>query len=211
VGLTAAIWHDAGYIRRDAESKSSGAHFRAEHERRGMSFVSRHGEAIGLTEQEIADCRSMIRGTMMAEDVNAMPFRSRTQELLVRMLSVADLLAQLSSATYLERLLFLYDEDRDSKIPQYRDLLDCYHKAIAFDDRARARLRRHLEQTDAYLAKHFSARWDTPANLYRISMDNQMQFLTVVIARDGFEPRRHLRRWGSLQALQRLMSENHSP
>ena len=208
VGLTAAILHDAGYIRRSSESQSTGARHRSEHEIRGMDFVSKHGETIGLTPSETAECRTMIQGTMMSEDVNAMSFESENQELLTRMLSVSDLLAQLSSATYLERLVFLYEEDRAAKTPNYQDPLDCFRKAILFDARARARLQNHFEQYEVYLANHCNARWNTPMNLYRISMDRQIQFLVEAIERPEFDPRCHLRRWGSVNALRRLLSEN---
>lgn len=208
VGLTAAILHDAGYIRTSAESTEKGACFRAAHERRSMAFVLRHGEAIDLTPSEIAECQTMIQGTMMTEDVNAMSFQSETHDLLARMLSVSDLLAQLSSATYLERLVFLYEEDRDSGAPGYQDLLDCCRKAISFDEHARARLENNLEQADAYLANHFKARWHTPGNLYRVSMDRQLKYLTEVVEQYGFDPRCHLRRWGSVKALRGLLAEN---
>jgi len=208
VGLTAAILHDSGYIRTSLESKDNGAHYRTEHEMRSMDFVSQHGRAIGLTEQEIAQCRTMIQGTMMTEDVNSLSFESETHELLVRMLSVSDLLAQLSSATYLERLTFLYEEDYESTAPHYRDPLDCCRKAILFDDQARGRLQNTLEQSDVYLANHFNARWNTPVNLYRIAMDRQIQFLAEAIEQPGFDARCHLRRWGSVNALQRIWSEN---
>jgi hypothetical protein len=206
VGLTAAILHDAGYIRKVGETAGTGARYRTTHEERGMAFVSDHGAAIGLKAREIDLCRSMIRGTMMTTDVNAMSFHTRTHELLVRMLSISDLLAQLSSATYLERLMHLYDEDHDTQEPHYRNLPDCYHKALSFDARARDRLRNHLDQSDTYLANHFAARWRRPVNLYRIAMDRQIRFLADVLTSDSFNPRCHLRRWGSLQALQQRMS-----
>ena len=207
MGLTAAIFHDAGYIRTTRESSETGAMYRADHERRSMEFVDRHGAALGLAEQEIEDTRTMIQGTMMAEDINDLSFRSETHELLARMLSAADLLAQLSSATYLERLSCLHAEDRDSGAPHYKNLPDCYHRAIAFDAQARLRLQHHLGQSDAFLAKHFTARWQVPVNLYRMAMDGQIQFLTQAIARNGFEPRRGVRRWGSLRAEQMRMSQ----
>ena len=208
VGLTAAIFHDAGYIRALGDAGDNGAAYRHVHELRSMDFVAHQGGALGLEAEDIEDCRCMIRGTIMAEDVNAMSFRSRTQELLVRMLSAADLLAQLSSATYLEGLTSLHAEDRASPNPHYEDILDCYHKAIAFDDLARIRLQRHLEQAGTFLTRHFSARWNTATDLYRVSMDRQISFLARIVPRKGFDPRRHLRRWGSLHDMQKRMADS---
>lgn len=205
VGLTAAILHDAGYIPKAGESAVNGAVFHSEHEVRSMAFVSQHAEVIGLRRQEVEDCHAMIQGTRLAQDVNAMAFRSDPQELMVRMLSAADLLAQLSSANYLERLRFLYDEDRAARRNRYAELLECYRQALCFDERANARILRHLDQMDAYLIRHFTARWNMPANLYRLAMDRQIEFLEKAIAVKNFDPHSHLRRWGSLSRLQRIL------
>jgi hypothetical protein len=135
-----------------------------------------------------------------------MSFRSDTHELLTRMLSVSDLLAQLSSATYLERLDFLCEEDRDSQAPRYSDLLDCCRKAIEFDKHARLRLANSLEGWDRYLVNHFQACWQTPTNFYKVAMDRQIQFLSAKVGQNGFDPHCHLRRWGSVKALQQAMA-----
>jgi len=207
-GLTAAILHDTGYIPKSKEASGHGARFHAEHEVRSMDFLAEHAQTVGLETQGVADCRAMIQGTMMAQNVNAMAFRSEPQELLVRMLSVADLLAQLSSATYLERLAFLYEEDQETGSSRYRGLRDCYQQAIGFDKCARTRIKAHFPQTEAFLILHFTGRWNTAADLYRISMDRQIRYLSAAVAGDRFDPRRQLRRWGSLRDLQRRMNGN---
>lgn len=203
IGLVAAIMHDTGYIRKADEPAGQGAWYRSEHEARSMRFVSRHGEALGMDAEALADGRLMIQGTKMAQEVDRLTYRSPSQELRVRMLSVADLLAQLSGATYLERLAYLFEEDQSADKPSYRDILDCYRKAIRFDDLARRRIATHLPQTENFLSSHFAARWNTPANLYRISMDRQINFLIKACASRSFNPLSDLRRWGSLDAEQR--------
>lgn len=205
VGLVAAILHDAGYICKAKEPIGSGARYRSEHEARSMAFISEYGGTLGLDAAAVADCHQMIQGTMMAQNVNTLFFQSESQALLVRLLSAADLLAQLSSATYLERLAHLYDEDQAANESHYSTILDCYRRAIHFDDIARYRIQTHLPQMDTYLVKHFSARWNTPANLYRIAMDRQISFLIKSSAHSTFNPHRDLRRWGSLSAEQRHM------
>ena len=204
VGLTAAILHDAGYIRSDKEKECPGARLRAQHEQRGMAFLTRHGRRFGLTADEIIDGRSMIQSTTMAEDIDAIQFRTAATALLGRMLAAADLLAQLSSSTYLEKLVDLYAEDQDDHHPRYADLLDCYHKAIAFDDFARDRLQAILPSSDALLTSYFSTRWKTPRNLYTVAIDRQQQRLAELLRHGDFDPHRHLRRWGSLARIRRI-------
>ena len=211
IGLTAAIMHDTGYIGEASEEAICGARFRSEHETRSMAFVERHGKRLGLTAKEVDDCCFMIRGTVMAEDVGAFPYRSGRQELLVRMLSVADLLAQLSSATYLERLTFLWEEDRDSLAPHYENLTNCYRKAILFDEVAWIRMQAALQPAGVYLSKHFNDRWNTPTDLYTVAMDRQIAFLAGIMTKNEFDPRRRIRRWRSLEMLRHQMAHEALP
>jgi hypothetical protein len=208
IGLVAAIVHDAGYIGGENDAHTRGAQFRSGHEIRSMAFLERHGASLGLTNQEVDDGCLIIRGTMMAEDVNTFAFRSGSQELLVRMLSVADLLAQLSSATYLERLMFLWEEDRDSLAPHYENLTDCYRKAILFDETAQARIQAALPGSNVYLSNHFGDRWNTSTNLYTVAMERQIAFLAGRMTENAFDPRHQLRRWNSVKVLQQRMAED---
>lgn len=204
LGLTAAILHDAGYIRRDSEQACRGARFRAQHEQRGMAFLTRHGARFGLTADEIIDARSMIQSTRMAENIDAIPFRTAASALLGRMLAAADLLAQLSSSTYLEKLVDLYEEDQRANNPSYKDRLDCFRKAIAFDAFASDRLHAILPSADSYLTSYFEARWKVSQNLYALAIERQIQRLDALLQQTEFKPRRHLRRWGSLAAMRRI-------
>ena len=204
LGLTAAILHDTGYIRTADEQESKGAGFRGEHERRGTDFLRRNGKRLSLTTEEISECCAMIQCTILTGDIIAIPFQSESTARLGRMLATADLLAQLSSSTYLEKLSDLYAEDQDDSRPHYADLEDCFRKAIAFDKIARERLQSILPEADDYLKAHFDARWKHPANLYTLAIEKQNNHLAEVVGQNGFDPRHHLRRWGSLDQLRQI-------
>lgn len=53
-----------------------------------------------MTAEEISACRSVIKSTILEEDVAAIDIRSASPARPGRMLATADLLAQLSSSTY---------------------------------------------------------------------------------------------------------------
>lgn len=204
LGLTAAILHDSGYIRTVKESDCQGARFRAVHEQRSKTFLTRHGGQLGLSADDITACRSMIQCTVMTEDISAITFKSESVALLGRMLAVADLLSQLSSSIYLEKILDLYEEDQGASHPRYTDIKDCFRKAIAFDPIARQRFRVILPAADSYLKAYFETRWKYTQNLYALATERQKQRLATLLRRTDFEPRRHLRRWGSLEATRRV-------
>ncbi len=204
VGLTAATLHDVGYLRSDAEQQYRGACFRSNHEQRSMTFVARHGGQLGLSAQESDDCRDMIQSTIMAEDVASIAFRSETTALLGRMLACADLLAQLSGSLYLEKLGDLFEEDQDADRPHFVDLQDCMRRAIAFDGTAGARVQKTLPAGPSFLKAHFKARWADDRDLYAAAIARQKECLAELLRRDDFDPRRHLRRWGSMAALRRV-------
>lgn len=204
LGLTAAILHDAGYIRHEMEKVGQGACFRMGHERRSMAFLERHADLLSLSTEEIEDCAAMIQSTIIAEDIENAPFRTASVALLGRMLAVADLLSQLASATYLEKLVDLYEEDQGDAQPHFADLKDCFRKAITFDGFARERLRAVLPAADAYLEAHFKMRWKHPENLYAVASRRQKNRLAELLEQSSFEPRHHLRRWGSLADMRRI-------
>jgi hypothetical protein len=204
VGLTAAMLHDVGYLRNDEEQECRGAYFRSTHEQRSMAFLGRHGRQLGLSAREIDDGRDMIQSTIMAEDVAAITFRSETATLLGRMLACADLLAQLSSSLYLEKLIDLFQEDQDADRPHYADLQDCMRRAITFDAAAGQRVQQSLPAGPSFLKAHFKARWGDTRDLYAVAITRQKERLAELLRRDNFEPRRHLQRWGSLATLRRV-------
>lgn len=203
-GLTAAILHDTGYLRTDKEKECPGARFRAMHEQRSMAFMTRHGGQLGLSADDIVDCRSMIQCTIMTEEIAAIKFRTASAALLGRMLAAADLMSQISSSTYLENLVDLFDEDQSADHPRCADIRDCLFKAIGFDAFAREHLQAILPASDSYLKAHFQARWKNPHNLYTLAIERQKQRLAALLQQSDFEPQRHLRRWGSLEATCRV-------
>ena len=76
-GLAGAILHDAGYIQDADDREGTGAKHKANHERRSMEFLSRHGTSFGLSADEIAAGRSIILCTDMQKDIASISFASR--------------------------------------------------------------------------------------------------------------------------------------
>jgi len=124
LGLIAVLFHDAGYIQELYDSQGTGAKHTPVHVRRSMAFLKRHGPGCGLTANEADACCAMILCTDLDVDLATIQFPYADVALLGKVLAAADLLAQMADRTYLEKLVFLYEEFREGQVSGYRNELD---------------------------------------------------------------------------------------
>lgn len=210
LGLMAAILHDAGYLQKDSDRDGTGAKYTAIHEKRSMDFLARHGEKFGLTADEIAAGRSIILCTDIDNDISKISFPSAQIELLGRLLASADLLAQVSDQTYLEKLLFLYYEYKEAGDGNFRSEFDMLEKAVAFYAFSEQRLQSLLHEPDRYMQSHFAARWNISKNLYQDAIRRHQQYLQKVLSIKDSDPRNHLRRNGIVEKVRRKYRNHES-
>ena len=206
--LTAAILHDAGYIQEQSDIRGTGAKYKANHEQRGMDFLSRHGFEFGLSGEEIAAGRSIILCTDIDTDISTISFSSAWIELLGKMLGTADLMAQLAERRYLEKLLYLYHECEEAGIGDYENEADMLHKAIDFYEFFYERLKKPLAGADRFMRLHFASRWGIDQNLYREIIDRQKNYLLKILKLPHTDPRDCLRRDGIVKKIRETYPEN---
>ena len=202
-GLAAAILHDVGYIQAADDREGTGAKHKALHEQRSMDFLSRHGQAFGLSAEQIAAGRSIISCTDMQKDIGTISFASRQIKFLGKLLASADLLAQLSDQIYLEKLLFLFHECREAGIGNYKRESDIIEKALPFYDVFEDRLKLLKLKADRYLTSHFDSRSKIDENLYRVAIKRHKKYLTGILSSKDADPRHHLRRGGIVATVRR--------
>ena len=202
-GLAAAILHDAGYIQETDDREGTGAKHKANHERRSMEFLSRHGPSFGLSADEISAGRSIILCTDLQKDITSIAFASREIELTGKLLAAADLLAQLSDQLYLEKLLFLYRECREAGAGSYSTESDIIIKALPFYDVFEDRLKSLVIKTDRYLKLHFASRSQGDENLYRVAIKKHKHYLASILSSKDADPRKHLKRSGIVETVRR--------
>jgi hypothetical protein len=200
-GLTAAILHDAGYIQEADDREGTGAKHKANHERRSMELLSRHGQAFGLSADEIAAGRSIILCTDMQKDIASISFASRQIKFIGKLLAAADLLAQLSDQLYLEKLLYLYHECREAGAGNYSTESDMIIKALPFYDVFEDRLKLLAIKTDRYLKLHFASKSQGDENLYRVAIEKHKHYLAGILSSKDADPRKHLKRGGIVETV----------
>ena len=206
--LIAAILHDVGYIQEDADTRGTGAKYKADHEQRSMDFLSRHGSMFGLSAEEIAAGRMIIQCTDMDSDITAIAFPSPQIELLGKLLGTADLMAQLAEQTYLEKLLYLYYECEEAGVGDYENEVDILRKAVNFYDVFEERLSKTLGGVDRFMQLHFASRWGIHQDLYHEAISKQKDYLLKILSIPDSDPRDYLKHSGIVEKVHQIHHKN---
>jgi hypothetical protein len=178
MALTAAGFHDAGYIQEVDDRHGTGAKFKIGHEQRSIGLVSRIAGGLGLMPDEAVSVGCLIRCTDMSTSIADVPFPNDRIELLGRMLAAADFLAQLADPVYLEKLLLLYEEDQASGERRFRSQVYTFWKALEFYELFKRHLARTLAPHERFLSLHFKTHWNINDNLYREAIARHHAYLS---------------------------------
>ena len=180
--ILAALFHDSGYLKSGAESGGTGAQFTVEHVSRSVAFVEHSLAAID------GELRRWIIDAILATDHRMPPSEWRCataeSELAARIAATADIVGQMASREYLERLLFLYYEFREAGIGGYKDLHELLEQTMSFYQTTRRRLFDHLGGTVDYLARHFEAVGGECRNHYLELVDRNIGYLESILQED---------------------------
>lgn len=199
LALTAALFHDAGYLRESWDGEGSGARYTREHVQRGIDLFRKLAPQLGYGAAASDFVELLIRATDLAVTIESLPFLRPQQAELGQLLDSADLLSQMADRTYLEKLLILYQEFRDAGIDLYRSENDLLKKTGEFYGRIEQRLAPIAARCDRYLRRHFADRWQLDLNPYFESMQRQREYLQQILHADQQNPKAFLRREGILE------------
>lgn len=208
LGLVAALFHDAGYIQEEWDTEGTGGKYTATHVRRSMDFLSHIGPELGLSEGDITACRAMILYTDLAIDIATIDFPSAEAKLMGQLLGIADIWAQMSDRTYLEKLLYLFHEFEEAQVGDYKGEVELLHRTLGFYDYILQRLEVTLTMADRFLRAHFVSRWEVYENLYNKAIENQKAYLQQILTSPDSDPRNHLRRSGIVAMVRKQYGPN---
>ena len=202
LAVVSALFHDAGLIQAEDDTNGTGAKYTIGHELRSIAFVQRYLAPLGFSRSEIEFCANTISATMLALDFTEIPFKSESNRQMGRMLGSADLLAQMADRMYLEKLILLYMEFREARLPEYRSEYDLLVKTGGFyNELVKKRLTNTLGGVNSFLRDHFRERWGVDRNLYTEYIIKNIEYLTFVLDQYGTDYREKLRRGKILQNL----------
>lgn len=200
LGLITALMHDIGYIQQEDDDAGTGAKYTYIHVSRGVDFMKEHLPERGMTPEEILVCRHMIRYTDPEADLEKAGNETDDQQIVGSMLGVADLLGQMASRIYLEKLLFLYCEFEEAVISEFEDERDLLRKTLSYYESTRERILHELNGVDCFARPHFRDRWDIDHDLYAEAIERNLVYLQRILDDPEQNYLKYLRRRGLADA-----------
>ncbi len=193
--LACALFHDVGLIRRIDEHEGNGARFTVGHEGRSIGFMSDYFGKHGFSSESITDAHHIILCTVLGKGVAEIPFRNDEVRRLGQILGSADVVAQMADRAYLEKLLLLFREFREARIPGYESELELLEKTPTFyQNVVRRRLDDEFGQVDTFLGTHARVRWGQDEEPFHQAIERNLQYLRRILATDKPHYREWLRR-----------------
>lgn len=194
IALMATILHDTGYIQSRKDKKGTGAKYTLNHVERSIDFIKKYFGERCLGKKQLGMASRMIDCTGLNTNLDRVRFSDNTERILGYMLGAADLLGQMASRTYLERLVYLYREFREGHVKGYNSEQELLSKTLQFYEGVKYRLKMKLDGVDRYLVKHFDKRYQTKEDLYVKAIDRQISYLKEILAGHPGSFRHMLRR-----------------
>jgi hypothetical protein len=184
--LIAALLHDVGLIQEQDDVEGSGAKYTVGHEDRSIAFLKEYLPDKGFAPEEMNACANFIRCTILSLPPADIPFVSSKNRKLGYIVGTADLLAQMADRFYLEKLLLLYKEFEEARLPGFDSELELLQKTRDFFDIvAQKRLNEDLGGVCRHMRAHFRDWMSIDADLYSESITNHITYLEALTEKCG--------------------------
>jgi hypothetical protein len=181
--IVGMLLHDSGYLMNDAEAQGSagtGAQFTPVHVVRGVVFAETQLVSV-LPQALLSATGNVILATDHRAIAELPEFSSPAESLAARVASTADLLGQMASREYLERLLLLYSEFQEGGIEFFTNVHDLLEKTGEFYRFMQVRLGGELGNLAPYLVLHFRQDQGVERNYYLESIQRNIDYLSRVV------------------------------
>ena len=131
LGLLAILLHDTGYLKRRDDTEGTGAKYTLTHVKRSTEFAAGLLAEVGCQPADIRAVQNMIRCTGVDATLNVIQFQDEMEKTVGLALGTADLLGQMATDDYLEKLPVLYSEFEEATrhTPSRTNLLGMFSSA----------------------------------------------------------------------------------
>lgn len=204
LAAVSAMFHDAGYIQTEGDTKGTGAQYTACHIERSIAFLDRYFPAHGFPKDYPGLSAALLRCTGLNTDIKSLHFSSENFELMGKMLGAGDLLGQMADRNYLEKLLFLFYEFKEGKVSGFKDEFDLLQKTLSFHAVTQKRMVQELGGVARFMRAHFKSRWGVDRDLYAAAIEQHIAHLQLVVKKGRPGYRQLLRRGGLLEKLDKI-------
>ena len=110
LSLVAMLFHDTGYLKETLDGEGTGAKYTLVHVDRSVEFAEKFLQQQGFGPGEILSIQQMIRCTGVNVDPASIPFQNDLVRLAGFALGTADLVGQMATPDYPDKLPGLYEE-----------------------------------------------------------------------------------------------------
>jgi hypothetical protein len=179
--LSAALFHDTGYIQKAWDTLGTGAKYTREHVTRGKEFTVENAAQLGLSEEELVEINRYIDSTGHTQALKSDSGAPLAERMAVSLVGAADLIAQMSDRVYLEKLLFLYYEFREAGIEGYETEYDIIRKTVDFHHLVKERLEKEYNGVHRYAARHFRERFGVAGDLYQEAIEHNIAYVRRIM------------------------------
>jgi hypothetical protein len=181
VGIICALMHDTGYIQRLDDNTGTGAKYTLIHISRSIKFIQDYYKENIYFHDHLNSFDAILTCTGMRIDIEKIAFSSVNMEIIGKILGTADLLAQMADRFYLEKLVHLFYEFEEARVPGFDSELDLLRKTINFYSMTKARFENILGNVNRYMIDHFKLRWDLEKNIYDEAIEKNINYLKYVL------------------------------
>ncbi|CCH48629.1 HD domain-containing protein [Pseudodesulfovibrio piezophilus] len=192
--LIAALFHDCGYIRREDEHTGTGAQFTLDHVQRGLLLLEDYSDTHHWPIMDLLDLDSMLQCTAPSGTPETVVFTNIESMLAAHVLATADIVAQMGSDIYLERLPLLFKELTEGGITDFSSEYDLFTKTRGFTSFMWSKMECRLSNVINCMPAHFKERYNIEHDFYSESALRNLEYLESILARYGKEYSQGLRR-----------------
>ncbi len=194
MGIVCALFHDAGYIRRDTEDRQrNGAEFTGVHVSRSAEFLSGYLPRLGFEDLAPIAAR-VVHFTGYEIALDELELDDPRDSLVGHLLGSADLLAQMADRCYLEKCrdrlygefvlggVAIREEPGGGTLVQYRSAIDLLRQTpLFFEHSARQRLDKSFNGAHRYVEALFDGR-----NPYLEAIEQNLSYLGELIRTENW-------------------------
>ena len=181
LGLISALMHDTGYIQAADDHLGTGAKYTLIHIKRSIMFVQDYYADENYFHDDLECFNDILICTGLNMNIKNVTFLSTNIEIIGKMLGTADLLGQMADRLYLEKLIPLFHEFEEGKVPGFESELDLLRKTTNFYKSAQARFENDLGNVNRYMISHFQHRWNIERNIYNESIEKNINYLKYIL------------------------------
>lgn len=180
--LIGALMHDIGYLMKTSEAEGTGAQFTLTHVARSADFVRDELPRLMDMPDVLRDATiKVVQVTDHTKHPGWMRYDSTQQMFAAYATAAADLVGQMASGEYLERLLYLYIEFREAKLREFGSVHELLEKTFQFRNATQERIDGDLHGISSAVRRHFATTRGEDRDFYQESIERNLAYLSDVV------------------------------